>query len=215
MKFKARVAALWVAGSLSLVAVAVPANAASVISEAFLANVRPNVDFLQRSSRLAAGRSASKGIRAFARGEDTEQATAVGAINTWVQANTLRGTLGLMTIDGRAVPSPVDVAEVPVAATTDLVTGRSAALDVPVAIDTSPETRRELLPAGQSDLDRLAARRGRSFDRLYRGTQLDALRQLSTLYATYIQNGDDPTLRAMAVEELPKVNRRIALIRRL
>lgn len=215
MHFNARVAALLAAGSFSLAAMVLPANAASIISEAFLANVQPNIDFLQRSSRLALDHSSNRGIRAFAASEAAEQANAAHEMTAWIRTNTLRGTIGAVDVNGTVVPSPVDVATVPVAATTDLMTGRSVAIDAPVAINTAPEAARQLLPAGQTDLDRLAIREGRSFDRLYRGTQRDALRQLSTLYAAYIQNGDDPTLRTMAAEELPKVNRRIAEMRRL
>lgn len=215
-----RLVTLLATGALALATASISANAASVATEAFIANVRPNIDFLDRSSRMALDHGASSRIRTFARSEAIEQTITANSLVAWTQANTTRGAIAAVALPGTVVAAPVvvesvDVATAPVAVAADVVTGRSVALDVPVAINTAPEARRELLPAGQNDLDRLAGLKGRNFDALYRSTQLDALRQLSTLYASYIQNGDDPQLRAMATAELPKINRRIAAMRRL
>jgi predicted outer membrane protein len=190
------------------------ANAASVETEAFLANVRPNVDFLDRSSRLALTQSANPRLRAFARNEAIEQTITANSLVAWSQTNTTRGAVGAVAPDGTIVTAPVALATVPVQVGEDVLTGRSVALDVPVPVapNTSGAT---LLPAGQTDLDRLTALKGRRFDALYRSTQADALRQLQTLYASYIQNGDDPDLRAMARIELPKINKRIVELNRL
>lgn len=46
------------------------------MTDAFVANVHPNVDFLDRSSRLALQTSTSPRIRAFARGGAAEQTIA-------------------------------------------------------------------------------------------------------------------------------------------
>ena len=66
---------------VSIVASAsIPVNAASANTEAFLANVTANVDFLDRSSRMALDNSKSVKIKEFARGEATEQTLAANAI---------------------------------------------------------------------------------------------------------------------------------------
>ena len=103
----------------------------------------------------------------------------------------------------------------------NLLTGRSVALGSLAPLDTAAPVvtvaPRDpgLLPAGTDDLNRLRDMNGIAFDALYRSTQLDALRQLSTIYRDYIQNGDDDSLRAIAQRELPKINHRIAELGRI
>jgi predicted outer membrane protein len=214
MKINAKLALLFATGSLVLATVA-SANAASVMTEAFLANVRPNVDFLDRSSRMALTNSESSRIRTFAHDEAMEQTITANSLVAWMQSNTTPGAIGAVVVPGQIIPDAVGLATLPVAIGGDLLTGRSVAIDVPVAVSAAPDHAHDLLPAGQADLDRLSAGHGRPFDALYRTTQLDALRQLQTLYSGYVQNGDDPALRAIAVGELPKINRRISELRRL
>ena len=214
MKINPKLALLVATGSM-LAAIAVPANAASVMTEAFLANVRPNVDFLDRSSRLALTNSANGPIKTFAHNEAVEQTITANSLVAWTQSNTARGAIGAVVVVGQLVPGTVGVATMPLTVGSDVLTGRSVAVDLPVAVSTTPEENHSLLPAGQTDLDRLAARHGRSFDALYRTTQADALHQLQNLYASYIQNGDDPDLRSMAAIDLPKINQRLAELRRL
>ena len=97
-----------------------------------------------------------------------------------------------------------------------MVTGRSVAIGAPIiAAPIPPTIGSQLLPAEANDIARLSAMTGRSFDALYKATQLDGLRQLQTLYSDYAINGDDAALRALSARELPQVNRRIAELRRL
>ncbi len=73
-------ASLLVSSAVLLVAAALPARAASFNTEAFLANATANVDFLDRSSRLALQNSQSVKIKEFARGEAKDQTLAANAI---------------------------------------------------------------------------------------------------------------------------------------
>ena len=222
-----------VVASASLLALAGPAACASPATDAFVANVRPNVDFLDRSSRLALDKSSTGAVRAFAHREAMEQTVAANSLVAWTQTNTARGedvALG-RPLQGSvaAPPAPAgDLAAVPFGiagdvtnGVGDLVTGRSVAIDRPLTVTpnaTAPDAPTlggRLLPAGADDLSRLQAMSGRQFDALYRSTQLDSLRQLATLYRDYAANGDDPALRAMARRELPRINARIVGLRRL
>ena len=64
-------------------------------------------------------------------------------------------------------------------------------------------------------LQRLTTLGGRDFDALYVSSQTDALTRLVGYYVDFIQNGDDETLRALAVHDLPRVRRLLAEVRRL
>jgi predicted outer membrane protein len=72
-----------------------------------------------------------------------------------------------------------------------------------------------LLPSQVSDLKRLSASQGSSFDALFISTEMGALVQLQTLYRDFIQNGTDPGLLAIATRELPKVEQAISTIDKL
>jgi predicted outer membrane protein len=67
-----------------------------------------------------------------------------------------------------------------------------------------------LLPAQVSNLKRLSASQGSSFDKLFVSTQMEALVQLQILYRDFLQNGTDPGLRAIATRELPKLEQTIS-----
>lgn len=216
MKVYSKLAALFASGSLLIAGAVTPASAASIMTEAFLANVRPNIDFLDRSSRLALDHSRNGGIRSFAHDEAREQTFTANALVAYTQTNTISGAVAAIGDDTAvAVPSAGGVSF----AVPDLTTGRSVALDVPepplTVTRAAPPPGSTLLPAGQADLDRLSRLNGRAFDALYRSTQWDALRQLATLYASYVQNGDDPSLRALSSRELPKINLRLTELRKL
>ncbi len=216
--------ALLTVATVALVAATASASAASPATDAFVANVRPNVDLLDRSSRLALDKSPSAAVRAFAHGEAMEQTIAANSLVAWTQTNTVRGeavALGA-PVAGTVVAPLADIAAVPLDVTNgvgDLVTGRSVAVDRPLTVTRGrgdgSTLGSTLLPAGAEDLSRLQDLSGRQFDALYRSTQLDSLRQLATLYRDYAVNGDDPSLRAMAVRELPRVNARIVGLRKL
>ena len=220
-----------IVASASLLALAGPAAAASSATDAFVANVRPNVNYLDDASRLALDKSKSPAVRAFAHREAMEQTIAGNSLVAWTQTNTARGedvALG-RPLPGSATPlAPVaDLAAVPLDVVGDvtngvgaLATGRSVAIDRPLTVTpnvdrNAPTLGGQLLPSDAEDMSRLRDLSGREFDALYRSTQLDSLRQLSVLYREYAANGDDPALQALARRELPKVNARIVELRKL
>ena len=214
------------AGALS------PAQAASPMTDAFIANVRPNVVFLDDSSRLALDKSPSRAVRAFAHGEAAQQTIAANSLTAWVQTNTARGeavALGYPAVVSPIEPVtsaallPLDVANGVTNGVGDVLTGRSVAIDRPLTVTPAPvlgtttgsPVGSQLLPSERNDMARLNSMQGRAFDALYRSTQLDGLRQLATLYSDYAVNGDDPGLRAIAATELPRIKTRILELRRL
>ena len=215
----AKLATLLAASSLLVVGAISTASAASPVSEAFLANVRPNVDFLDRSSRLAMTQSSSPRVRAFAHSEAKEQTITANSLVAFQSANGDIALVGPATGLGTGALTPVvGLATLPLDVAANLTTGigdnvgnvlsgRSVAIDNPLA--PRPVGAQPLLAAGADDLVRLQTMSGRDFDALYRSTQTDALRQLATLYRDYIQNGDDDALRALASRELPKINVRL------
>lgn len=220
MTLPKKLATLAVAAGAFLLAEA-PTFAASAMTEAFVANVRPNVDFLNSSSRLALERSPSLALRRFARAEATEQTIDGNSLVAWTQMNTAAGA-------AVALGEPVAPADAFVAAPLNpagdigragaVESGRSVAIDAapPLTVTRGPAVGAgEMLPSHQENMERLEQLDGLAFDRLYRSTQLDSLHQLQTLYRSYIQNGDDLALRGLAVRELPKINRRIAELRRI
>ena len=221
------------AGSLVL---AGPALAASATTEAFVANVHPNVDFLDSASRLALKASTNPKIRAFARSEATEQTLAGNSLVAWTETNTAAGVAaatGAPLAVGGAVLAPVAVVateplDVAANVTTDVsngvgdvLTGRSVAIDAPLAAPapaltvTRTAAPGTLLPSEETDMTRLSSLTGRRFDAFYVTTEKDALRQLATLYTDYMHNGDDPALRAMAARQLPIVKHRLEQLRAL
>ena len=169
------------------------AIAASATTEAFLANVIPNVDFLDRSSRLALTNTKNARIKAFAFSEAAEQTLAANDIYDHAQAE----KKSMVADGGKLDRTP-----------TASIKGAGSATPTPKAsVDAIPDDR---LPVSQEDLDSLEGLEGSVFDAQYKEKQLDALRQIETDYRDYGAKGDDPTLRAFATRELPKVTRRIA-----
>ena len=115
MTITLRTALLAAVGAIAL-AGAAPAFAASAATDAFVANVHPNVDFLDKSSRLALKSAASPKVRAFARDEATEQTLAGNQLVAWTQTRTATGvaeTAGVPVVGEVVVPAveaPLDVA---------------------------------------------------------------------------------------------------------
>ena len=72
--------ALLVSGFFLVAGAAGSACAASASTDAFLANVTANVDFLDRSSRMALDNSKSLKVKDFARGQAKDQMLAANAI---------------------------------------------------------------------------------------------------------------------------------------
>lgn len=216
MQVKSKLATLFAVSSLLVAGAVAPAAAASPISNAFVANARANVDFLDSSSRLALTQSSNPRIRAFAHREARDE-TIVG--NSLVAFASTNGQIVVgQTAVGEGPLAPVvGVAVLPLDVATNVTTslgnnvdavlsGRSVAIDDPLAprVVAAPQPT---MTASMADLDRLRGMQGRDFDALYRSTQRDALTQLATLYRDYLQNGDDEALRAIARNELPKINR--------
>lgn len=213
-------AALLASGAVVLGA-GTPASAASAMSDAFVATAGPQVDFLDDSSRLALDMSHNARLRAFAHDEAMEQTLTGNQFVAWSEIN---GPSGDAVATSRPAGAPAQVAgdlaaplDMAVGAARgvtngvdDVLTGRSVAVagqPAPLVGVTPPASRR--------DLDRLRAASGRDFDALYRSTQRDSLDQLATLYRSYIADGDDPALRALAERELPRVEHRLDQLRRL
>ena len=216
-----KMALLVAVGAVALTGAA-PAFAASAATDAFVANVHPNVDFLDNSSRLALQVSTVTKIRAFARDEATDQTLAGNQLVAWTQTETAPGLavatgapeIGKVVDGGLVTPAmeaPFAVADGVTTGVGDVVTGRSVAIDTSIAAPTVTRTPAPgtLLPSEETDMSRLRALSGRRFDAFYRITQTDALRQLATLYTDYLRDGDDPALRTMAVHQLPIVRHRL------
>lgn len=177
-----------VIGTLSFAAALPAAHAASPITNALVANVRSNIDFLDQSSALAAERSKSDAILAFARSEQGD------AVQT---AQALSGALNGQTT---AVGSADDAGA--------LMTGRSVAIDGPTAGPGQAANGRA--PLGRQDIYGLAKMSGKNFNDTFWFKQLDALSQLRADYQAYIDDGDDTALVSLAKRELPKVEARLA-----
>ena len=189
MKMSVALSVVLCSGTLFFAGACAPAFAASKTTEAFLADVNPNIDFLDRSSRMALDNSKSPRLREFARGEAREQTLAANTLYSWNDTEKQQIVAANVGPDG-------------------LVTGRSVAIDQPAAVAAFP-------PASQEDLDRMYGMTGQEFDDSYKTTQISALKQLVVSYQEYITNGDEPALKALATSELPKINRRLAELRKL
>ena len=162
------------------------AFAASSITDAFLANVTPNVSFLEASSKLALDRSKSGSVRFYAQGEIAEVS---------------------MVADALSHPAPV------VADAGTVTTGRSVA--IASGADGFGQAANGRPPLGRADLDSLRKLSGRKFLDAFWLKQLDALSQLRADYQSYAAHGDDPALVAMAQRELHAVENRLALLTRI
>ena len=234
MTSKSRLCTLLAAGSLLVAGAGAPVLADQAMNDAFVSNVRPNVDFLDRSSRMALDKTSNARIKAFAHDEAKAETITANSLVAWTQTNTRAGeAVALGAVPAPSIAGPLgplgDLAIAPLSVagnvTSDVtggvgevLTGRSVAIDpvAPLIVTRTPDpTVARTLPAEAQDLSRLLSLNGREFDALYTSTQSDALHQLATLYRDYLRNGDDPALRAIATRELPRVTARIAGLRRL
>lgn len=180
------VSALAAGTILSIAAATVPA-VASPMTGMFMDNAMPNIDFLDRSSRMALDHTKNGRVREFARAEAADQTNAVNALYDWTQG------------DRKVAQADAD----------GVITGRS------VAVAGQKPIVDMRLPLGQEDLDRLDGLSDSEFDALYKEKQKDALTQVASDYQAYIAKGDDPLLLGIANRELPKVRRSLALIEKL
>lgn len=188
---------------------------ASQLTDAFVANAKPNVDFLDKSSRLALERSPSRRVKAYAQDVAARETIVDNTIVAWWQSNTPAGaSAALGTASAQADRDPLDKMAGDVSKLVDgsLLTGRSVAVErlaTPVVV---PAPKKALLPSQESDFETLKTLSGRRFDAFYKLTQRNALRQLVALYRDYASQGDDPALRSLSTLQLDKTN---DLIRKL
>ncbi len=159
------------------------------MSEAFLANVRPNVVFLDRSSRLAADHTGDVALRSYARAESLDAVRTVELLK------------GVAPAKQTAVASNDSAV---------LMTGRSVAIDGPTAGPGQSANGRQ--PLGEADVASLTKLSGRKFNDAFWVAQVDALSQLRADYQAYIDDGDDAALIAMAKRELRSVEDRLAAL---
>ena len=193
-----KMAAALVAFGFSVALFQAPAQAASSMTDAFLANVAANLSILDTSSRMARGRTASAELLAYA-GEEAIEAKDVA--------------IALV----EATPSNRQVA------TTDdgvVMTGRSVAVvgmtgRVEVAPQTSSLEAANARAPATGDLAKLNGLHGRAFEKMYFIMQLDALSQIESDYRTYISQGDDPAVATMAHEQLPILMKRLEALTRI
>ncbi len=170
-----------------------PAFAASPISNAFVANVKANVDFLAKSAELARTHATTAGARAFAKDEAADATRSDVAL-----------TAALPT-DGHTQLAAAD--------TDALMTGRSVAIDAPTGGLAKAANGRS--PMGEKELASLAKLSGKKFDNALWLKQLDALSQLRADYQAYADDGDDPALGALAERELPKIEARLKALTKI
>lgn len=178
---------------------AVPALAVSSRTKAYLSNVQPNINYLNAASRMALKRSSSARLRGFAHRVALNETIAGNSLVAWEQLNSYTPGNQSGDGDGNGNGNAGNRQQA------GLSSGRSS----------SDSNTGRLLPSDSKDLERLRSRQGRSFDALYRTTQLDSLRQLMTLYRGYIDNGDNSTLKSNAQRQLSTVKQRIAELGRL
>ena len=167
-----------------------PAQAASPMTDAFLANVAANLAVLDASSRMARSHTGSAAIIGYAAEETTEARQVATALAEATPSN--RG------------PAPQ------VADADGVMTGRVE----PAAQASMLEAANSRMPA-TADLAKLKTLHGRAFDRLYFVLQLDALSQIESDYRTYISEGDDPAVATMAHEQLPGLMQRLEALTRI
>lgn len=185
MRIRTSLGAALVAAAFSFATA--PASAASLMTDAFLTNANQNIDFLDRSSRLALDNSENGKVKSFAHDEARDQTLTANAIDDWITADL--GAQGVKT-------------------------GRSVAIDASASPETKKIAA--MSPTvGQEDIDNLEGLKGKDFDSIYRDRQATALAQLQDLYTAYAAHGDDPKLVAISKRELPKIKRAIVELGRL
>lgn len=179
-----------------LVAGVSPVLAASSASRAFLANLIPNVDFLDRSSRFALDNSKNARLRAFALSEAREQTRAADALYDWTLANAHPMTASTAPAEGLdKTPTGSIKPAWPAFAPTDGKAGGKTD---------------DRVPLGQEDIDSLEGLEGQAFDAEYKEKQRGALEQVEADYRDYLAKGDDLALLVLAKRELPRITKRRA-----
>lgn len=183
------------AGALAVGVLSLPASpafAASPISNAFVANVQANLDFLAQAGRMASDRADTSAVKSFA----ADQLADSERTHVALDAARPAGGAGLAAADTDA-----------------LMTGRSVAIDAPTGGPAKSANGRA--PLGAYDISSLSELKGKAFDDALWLKQVDALSQLRADYRAYADDGDDPALSKLAEQELPKVEARLAALSRL
>ncbi len=191
-----------------LIVGASPSPADPGATERFLANLVPNVDFLDRSSRFALTNSKDARLKKYAFDEARDQTLAANDLYDWSQAS---GLSAMSAIAGKAWQghgSGADLDRTPTGSTPTSGAAQTPAYNEPVATD-------DRLPRGQEDLDSLEGLEGSDFDSEYKEKQKDALSQIQTDYSDYLAHGDDPRLLDLARRQLPQVKKQIEALRKL
>ena len=175
-----------------------PAQAASTMTQAFLANVAANLAILDTSSAMARKQTESAGLKSFAVDETNEtQRTAV------VLAGATPSDYRFAASEEQPVMSGRSVA----------VAGMTGRIE-PIPQASVLEAANARMPA-TDELASLRTLHGDAFDRLYFIVQLDALSQIESDYRTYIKQGDDPAVASMAREQLPVLMKRLEALTRV
>ena len=200
---------IFVAGAIlgALVcAVASPARA-SITSDDFVAILGPSADYLAASSDLALAEG-SRALRVAAEADAGEGRALAADLAGWraAQAQAEAAAANAPTIDGLG---PVANA---VAVPLEAIARTASA---PGYFFTRLPSAGRLDAAGRADLARLSALAGAPFDAFYAQTDLAALRRIEHVCRDFVLNGDDETLRALAVRALPRLQHRIAMLQRL
>jgi predicted outer membrane protein len=171
----------------------------------FVANVVPNVNFLNEASRLALSNSGNVRVRQIAHRVASQETLAGNAMTAWAETNPPIMT-GRSAYGGALSP----ITGLP-ATPINIIIGNGLTAGAIVASSDG----HILLRSQADDLARLSALQGRDFDSLYKQTQIDALQQLAMVYGDYAAGGDDPALVAFAARELPKTRARILELNRI
>ena len=194
--------------SLVFAAAIGPACAATITTDAFVASVGPTIAFLDSAGRLALAQADDGRVRAFARAMVASQDHAGERLAGWRRAEataTARDESGV-TLDHLG---PVaGLVKLPY----DVVADVTSFASPPLTGLPSSDRLREI---SRQDLARLSMRRGARFVDLYAPSQVAALEGLAAAYKDFILNGDDPILRRLAVDALPKTRQLLARARRL
>ena len=179
---------------------------ASITSDDFVAILGPSADYLAASSDLALS-AGGRAIRAAAQADASEGRALAADLAAWrtARAEAEAAAARAPTLDhlgpaANAIAVPLEAI------------ARTASS--PGYFFTRLPSQTRLDDASRADLARLSALAGAPFDDLYVATDLAALRRVEHACKDFVLNGDDETLRALAVHALPRLQRRIAMLAR-
>ena len=197
-----------VAGAAFALLLGVAPSRASVTTDDFVAILGPSADYLAASSDLAQSAAGSRGIRATARAQAASARALIADLAAWRRAEARAEVAAAQapTLDG--LGRTFNALSVPLEAV-----ARTASS--PGYLFTRLPSAGRLDDAGRADYARLSALAGAPFDALYVETDLTALRRLERACKDFVLNGDDETLRALAVHALPRLQREIIALGRL